>query len=1013
MNYLNLQFFDKDGYNLNFNWNERQRYWEGFIYLPKVSVGLYANTSIYVLEKGTVNGNESFFFPRANLKGYPENISFKWEHNNTFVDEFFMFNFDEEYLVKDTSALNYVLNDGPDCNTLLVNRFDEYVINLEYSNLNCTDVLDPERPKFNPLPIHVAFLADEKYDETTYNRTLVMYQNGNIIAKIKFFAETIEEDERLKIWNKNLGYNITPEDEAIFYKSDIKEYKPDYQLLNEKRKELMLEGHNIYPYIGSYKALINAIKFFGYDNLGIIEFWRNVNTEDENFGKVYHTSRYSLTKKETLRVGTRNITLPNKDYKKASKIALVYSINTPTGKVDDWELPIMKEEFTYTIEEALIKLYALKKKLNKEFMPSNTRIIDIIGEANYFGLQLIKKINVQYDMYVAERKLKANFNVTPSKYLHITDDRYFDNYIVKSQGYKSTTTDDTAIEKNTNRQFNILSDIYSKPISDFKDDEVTLVAYDKPTNLETAKLYERYYDYVHNKYYIQENTFDVDDTFAPASAKVVLTNTTFDSITFGDCDFNFGYKFVNLVEVKPDIPSETETDPFIGGDLYTDKTINEDDQPGLIIGNKLTIQHGSCRKLVVTKIPFKESPTIYYSTTVKLDESNYKEKGSTLVPTEQGMPIGKVSVYWYAEKTKNYKAKSGTATVNIIRYTLKEDETATADEDLTFTNIGTFGRKKLKWVITMSSDQIDDDLKISGKIKRYEYKDWTFTKEGTLEECEKIFVKLPYIGYYTVSLIIDDIYIKTKQKCIKVEPYNVELKGFYYDARELSDEVKYEPELTSDGTDENEYMIAFVKEKLKNMLGWAIAERTSQDNIKDMSMPTYSAKGDMTNTGPYFNANMNEEWYLADNLTYEMSYLMDEDSDSDDWTLKYVRYIHNGVDVKPYTWFLLGYEYSKIVGKINPVWTIINNNTGHSATYSGKYFTLLLKEEGNYTVKLNLQDNNGNNYEVSRNIFVVSKDANYKMYNTFKKEYEDYTTQKLLLDSRELMDIDIDLNDKP
>ena len=143
MNYLNLQFFDKDGYNLNFNWNERQRYWEGFIYLPKVSVGLYANTSIYILEKGTVNGNESFFFPRANLKGYPENISFKWEHNNTFVDEFFMFNFDEEYLVKDTSALNYVLNDGPDCNTLLVNRFDEYVINLEYSNLNCTDVLDP------------------------------------------------------------------------------------------------------------------------------------------------------------------------------------------------------------------------------------------------------------------------------------------------------------------------------------------------------------------------------------------------------------------------------------------------------------------------------------------------------------------------------------------------------------------------------------------------------------------------------------------------------------------------------------------------------------------------------------------------------------------------------------------------------------------------------------------------------------------------------------------------------
>ena len=29
----------------------------------------------------------------------------------------------------------------------------------------------------------------------------------------------------------------------------------------------MLEGSNIYPFIGAYKGLINAIKFFGYDTL--------------------------------------------------------------------------------------------------------------------------------------------------------------------------------------------------------------------------------------------------------------------------------------------------------------------------------------------------------------------------------------------------------------------------------------------------------------------------------------------------------------------------------------------------------------------------------------------------------------------------------------------------------------------------------------------------------------------------------------------------------------------------
>ena len=282
MDIKKLQFFDYNGYNLNFEFNDNAGYWEGTIYLPKVSVGLYANTSIYILENipGAGNSNifsNSFFFPTGSGK-----IVFRWDSLNKFVDEFFMFNFDETYTIKETSALVYTPNDGPDCNTLIVNRFDEYEIPL-------SGVLIQKA-----LPIHIAFMAHERYDATTYNRTLLMYYNNNIIAKIKFYAETIEEDERLKIWNHNLGYKITPEDTMIFYKSDIKEYMPDYMLLNEKRKELMMEGSNIYPYIGSYKAIINAIKFFGYENLNIIEYWRNVNPDDENFGKIYHSSKYTL-----------------------------------------------------------------------------------------------------------------------------------------------------------------------------------------------------------------------------------------------------------------------------------------------------------------------------------------------------------------------------------------------------------------------------------------------------------------------------------------------------------------------------------------------------------------------------------------------------------------------------------------------------------------------------------------------------------------------------------------------
>ena len=424
-----LHFFDNNGYNLNFDRNSNG-YWEGSIYLPKVSVGLYANTTLYVLEeKNRVSSDlfsKNYVFPTG-----PGKIVFNWDRLNKFVDEFFMFNFDETYILKETSALVYTPNDGPDCNTLIVNRFDEYEIPLDNTLSS------------KALPIHIAFMANEKYDATTYNRTLVMSYNGSTVARIKFYAETVEEDERLKIWNSNLGYNITPEDTMIFYKSDIKEYRPDYQLLNEKRKELMMEGSNIYPFIGSYKAIINAIKFFGYENLNIIEYWRNVNPDDENFGKIYHSSKYSLNHRETLRIGARNIVLPNKDYKKMNALALVYSINKPTGAVDDWELPYVKEQFTYTIEEALIKLFALRKKLDKEFMPGTSRIIDIIGEANYFGIQALLKIFDKQCVELTTASLPIEFDITPGKYVHITDNEYFTRYI--NLRYNQTTTKEAQI----------------------------------------------------------------------------------------------------------------------------------------------------------------------------------------------------------------------------------------------------------------------------------------------------------------------------------------------------------------------------------------------------------------------------------------------------------------------------------------------------------------------------------------------------------------------------------------
>ena len=458
----NLEFFDKEGYNLNLIWNDRYQIWEGNIFFPKVSVGLYENTTIYVVEyKGGDNSTDDVYtYPTGN-----GNIFFQWDLANTFVDEFFMFDFDENYELKDTSSLVYTPYDGPICETLIINRFDKYNVPLlnSSSNIEQDDLLE----------VHIAFRSDEKSAETTYKRTLVMsYEDDDEkyeIARITFFAETIEEDERLKVWNENLGYTLRTEDAIIFKQSDIHECMPDFEILNEKRKELMLEGSNIYPYIGGYKAILNAIKFFGYDNLNIVEYWRNINEYDSEFGKIYRTYVYSLKDRKTLSTKRKPITLNTKNFQKLNNISLVYNINHPEKvdgeKYDEYGLPNViedfdkdkRDDFVLTIEEALVKMFALKKKLNDEFMPGSTKIIDIIGEGNYFSLNLVGNNPQISTVNYVESKGYVDFSVFPDKYCYITENEDFGRYIAEKLGLHV----DESIRNLENKSIDELIELYN------------------------------------------------------------------------------------------------------------------------------------------------------------------------------------------------------------------------------------------------------------------------------------------------------------------------------------------------------------------------------------------------------------------------------------------------------------------------------------------------------------------------------------------------------------------------
>ena len=134
-------------------------------------------------------------------------------------------------------------------------------VGVDLDGLKIVSALDNEAIQIN--------VAINSNDEGRHQRTLLVYSNDGVdktlIGRIFFYGEVEGEDERLKILLQNLGAVLEESDFILFKEHDITEMSPDFILLNQKRRELLLELSNIKPFIGTYKAILNAIDFFGYN----------------------------------------------------------------------------------------------------------------------------------------------------------------------------------------------------------------------------------------------------------------------------------------------------------------------------------------------------------------------------------------------------------------------------------------------------------------------------------------------------------------------------------------------------------------------------------------------------------------------------------------------------------------------------------------------------------------------------------------------------------------------------
>lgn len=444
----NLLFFDKKGDQYNFQWNGS--YWTGSVLFPVVSEKLFEIEHIFIIEKFLDNlGNTKYGFPHSYgvSPGTPVWRT-RWESDfdgkvnissNIFTYELGIdTELDSPYLVKTDN----------------VEFYPEVVPGDTISSPS--GIIVTSDVTSSSMQINIALNSDS---EAIYDRNLIVedYTDPNnpvTILVVSFHGEVEGEDSRLSVLLDNFGRSFLASDSFIVRDTDIKEPLPNFEIINKKRKELLLTGESIFPYLGSYKSLFNAIKFFGYYDLRIKEYWLNVKIDsaqvltplqqnaqiisqlakpnlegqnslelissllkDENEGKFKHVEIYGKKKDGTFGLKKQfEEIFPSKSYKKTSLFGLFYDINRVVESQDEdqYGYPVVEDAFMFSPEEVLLKLFGLKERLKRDYLPLNARIVDITGEGVYFNIYKTRGWVDQLGIDEVKSGIEVDFSVFPN-----------------------------------------------------------------------------------------------------------------------------------------------------------------------------------------------------------------------------------------------------------------------------------------------------------------------------------------------------------------------------------------------------------------------------------------------------------------------------------------------------------------------------------------------------------------------------------------------------------------------
>ena len=212
-----------------------------------------------------------------------------------------------------------------------------------------------------------------------------------LVGEIKMYAETEGEDERYRTFCDNFGIPDPKETYDAFADTDINQESIDYIKINDYSKKMFLAYDQIFPYVGTYKALINALNILGYNDI-LFREWYKETGKTSNSGLVSYDIAINnpsiqsyKNNKSTLRT-ISSVPLEERIHlKKLNWISMVYKMMEETSlPLDRFGFPSTKKLDNYYNNGTLIKLLSLRKYLEKYILGINCRITDIQGEGIVF-----------------------------------------------------------------------------------------------------------------------------------------------------------------------------------------------------------------------------------------------------------------------------------------------------------------------------------------------------------------------------------------------------------------------------------------------------------------------------------------------------------------------------------------------------------------------------------------------------------------------------------------------------